>query len=91
MTVDRSVIKWESIPHHSVQLTMEEKRKFAQYCLMQAYSAWSIALQLQHINLLAEVEFNKAMRWLETACDVWPLDGDGDSINIEQILQGRQP
>ena len=90
----KEMVEWnpESIPH--VKLTTEDRRRFARYALLNAYSAWGMAKQLMKMGTppqLTERYFDEALRWLETARDVWPLERDGDSINIEQILKGRVP
>ena len=74
-------------------LTDDEKNRFFYYARSRAIDCLLMARQLMKLNFAPaiEKEKNEALMWLEVAKSVYPFQGDGDSISIEDIIMGKEP
>ena len=74
------------------QLSNEERMRFFNYCVSEAYDHGLIAVQMAKnslpIGILIE-HSNKMMSYLEAARDVYPLTKDGETISVQDIVNGK--
>ena len=75
----------------SVFLTHDEASKFFFHARYRAVQALIMAVKLKEVGGLDILFRKEALRWLETAKDIFPLVRDGDSISIEDIINGKEP
>ena len=79
----------------NVELNREEKIKMFYWCRDQAHDALSLARMIRgasgvHPEIMRRY-FEEAMMFLHVARSVFPTMGDGDSVSIESILNGKVP
>ena len=72
-------------------LTDAEKRRFFYFCRYRAIEALALAKNMQKLNVPDIPCRNEALRWLETARDVFPLHKDKETVSMEDIVNGREP
>ena len=79
----------------NVKLTHEECARMFYWCRDQAYDNLGMARQMRmapgQLKELKKKYFDEAMMYLFVARSVFPMTENGETVSIEDILNGKEP
>ena len=87
-----NIARLADIRRSNVTLTREERVKFFLWARDQAIDALFAAAAIERATTIPSLPHKQeALAMLEVARHLFPLEKHGDSISIEDIINGREP